>query len=73
MKTQAIKLSTKIISKAKLIGGVLHRSAPKQLEHWVQAGILAEENPDLPYSLIQEIKLGQLEAENGDVSEYEFG
>ena len=30
---------------------------PKQIEHWVKIGRIAEENPDLPYNFIKDILL----------------
>ncbi len=36
-------------------------------------GKIAEENPDLSYEDITNILLAQLEADNGNVTEYKFG
>lgn len=53
----AIKLSDSLAQQAKLYAAVTHRSVPKQIEYWSQIGKLAEENPDLPFSFIQETLL----------------
>jgi hypothetical protein len=36
-------------------------------------GKCAEENPDLPYSLIKEILIGLDESDQGEKTEYTFG
>lgn len=50
-----VKLSEKLVEQAKVFGSVEHRSVPKQIEYWAQIGKIAQENPDLPFSLIREI------------------
>jgi hypothetical protein len=37
-----------LVSRAKIIGGALERSAAKQIEHWAKIGKTMEDNPDLP-------------------------
>lgn len=69
----SVKLSEELIKQARQYGGVYHRSIPKQIEYWSTIGKIAEENPDLPYSFIKDILLAQQEAENGQVTPYEFG
>ena len=48
------------------------RSSPKQIEYWSKIGKIAEEKPDLPYSMIRGIQLGLHEIEEGQLSEYRF-
>ena len=48
------------------------RTIPMQIEHWVRIGKVAEENPDLPYSFIEDILKGKAEMDNGNVSLFEF-
>ncbi len=68
-----IKLSDDLINEAKRYAAVYSRSTPKQIEYWSRIGKLAEENPDLPYSFIQNILLAQQEVSDGQVTPYEFG
>jgi len=70
----AIKLSDELAQEAKLYAAVTHRSVPKQIEYWSRIGKLAEENPDLPFSFIQETLLALEESKESDaLSEYQFG
>jgi hypothetical protein len=59
--SMTIKLSEDLINEAKRYAAVYSRSIPKQIEYWSRIGKIAEENPDLPYSFIQEILLAQQE------------
>jgi hypothetical protein len=43
---------------------------PKQIEYWAKIGRIAEDNPDLPFSLINEILLAKSEIENGRLTKY---
>ena len=65
-----VKLSGELVAEAKRYGHVYHRSLPKQIEYWSRIGKIAEENPDLSYSLIQKILLAR---EETDLEEYPFG
>jgi len=69
----AIKLSDKLVNDAKLYAKAQHRTPPKQIEHWAALGKIAEENPDLPLSFINDTMVGLEEFETGNVSEYTFG
>ena len=60
----AIKLSDELAQQAKLYATVTHRSVPKQIEYWIRMGKLAEENPDLPFSFIQETLLSLEESKD---------
>ena len=57
----SVKLSDELINQARKYGSVYHRSVPKQIEYWSRIGKIAEENPDLPFSFIQDILLAQKE------------
>jgi len=59
--SMTIKLSDDLINEAKRYAAVYSRSIPKQIEYWSRIGKIAEENPDLPYSFIQQILLSQQE------------
>ena len=69
----SIKLSDSLVSKAQTYASVYNRSVPKQIEYWSMIGQIAEDNPDLTYSFIEDILLSKAAADNGEVSEYEFG
>ena len=69
----AVRVSDKLVKDAKLFSKVDNRSITGQIEYWARIGKCAEENPDLPYSLIKEIMIGLEELDQGESSEYEFG
>ena len=69
----AVRVSDELVSEAKKISKVDHRSLTGQIEHWARIGKCAEENPDLTYSLIKEILMGIEELEQSEKSEYKFG
>ena len=61
-----VKLSENLVQQAKVFGSVEHRSVPKQIEYWSQIGKIAQENPDLPFSLIREILIADQEPVIGE-------
>lgn len=67
-----IKLSNELVEQARHYGHVFSRSVPKQIEYWSRIGKIAEENPDLPYSLIKDILLAQEEMTDKNVTPYDF-
>ena len=71
--SRAVKLSGEIIAEADKYATVFSRSIPKQIEHWVKIGKIAEENPDLPYSFIKDILVSLEEAKTEKPSVYKFG
>lgn len=64
-----VKLSDTLVGEARRYANLQHRSVPKQIEYWSQIGKIAEENPELPFSMIREILIADQEA---TVGEYEF-
>lgn len=56
-----VKLSENLVEQAKVYGQIEHRSVPKQIEYWSQIGRVAQENPDLPFSIIREILIADQE------------
>ncbi|MBL6928672.1 MAG: hypothetical protein ISR44_05820 [Rhodospirillales bacterium] len=64
-----VKLADDLVADARRYGAVNHRSTPKQIEYWSHMGKVAEENPDLPFSLIKDIIIAR--AEDAD-EEYGF-
>ena len=70
MSGMAINLDMKLVNAARSYSKVLHRSVPKQIEHWAVIGRIAEENPDLPYETIKEILLGMEDVRTDNLEEY---
>lgn len=70
---QSVRINDGLVESARSVAKVEHRSLAGQVEHWAIIGRAAEENPDLPFSMIREILLAKAEAENGFVEEYIFG
>ena len=68
-----VKLSDQLINDARPYATAMHRSIPKQIEHWARLGKAAEENPDMPISMIQDVFISLEEAKAGHFSEYQFG
>ena len=64
-----VKLSQSLVNQAKHYAAIQHRSVPKQIEYWSQLGKIAEENPDLPFSVIRDILVADQET---TVGEYQF-
>ena len=52
---------------------IFKRSIAGKIEFWAKMGKLAEENPDLPLSLIQDILLGKEQIKTGEGTPYVFG
>jgi len=73
MTSKAVKLSGDVILAANKYAAVFSRSVPKQIEHWVKIGRIAEENPDLPYSFIKDILISLEEAKTEKPIPYKFG
>ena len=61
-----VKLSERLVVQAKTHARIQHRSVPKQIEYWSQIGKIAEENPDLPFSMIRDILVADQEAVVGE-------
>ena len=72
MAANAIRLSEEIIEAAITYAPVNSRSIPKQIEHWIKIGQIAEENPDLPYEFIKDALEAKREMERGAVSPFRF-
>jgi hypothetical protein len=71
--SRAIKLSGDVVSEANKYAAVFSRSVPKQIEHWVKIGRIAEDNPDLPYNFIRDILISLEEMKNEKPVPYQFG
>lgn len=66
----AIRISDCLAQQAKPRAKAMHRSFAGQVEYWAKIGQLAEENPDLPFSFIRDIMIGQQESAVGEQAEY---
>lgn len=69
----AVRISDKLINDAKIQSKVENRSLTGQIEYWAKIGKIAEENPDLPYTLLKEILIGLEQLDSGQGIEYTFG
>lgn len=69
----AVRISSKLASEAKIHSKVENRSVAGQIEHWAKIGKMAEENSDLPFTLLREILIGTEQLNNDQGIEYEFG
>jgi hypothetical protein len=69
----AIQLSVLLIEEAKLYAQATHRSVSEQIEYWARLGKVAEENPDLPIPMLQDMPVSLEEVKAGNLSAYQFG
>lgn len=69
----AIRISDKLVRKARVKSAVENRSITGQIEYWAKIGKCAEENPGLSFNLIKEILTGMEELDEGMGTEYKFG
>ena len=64
-----VKLADDLVEKARKHARAAHRTVPSQIEFYYQIATIAEDNPDLSFSMIAEI-LRELEEEATE--EYTF-
>jgi hypothetical protein len=64
-----VKLPDSLVNQAKHYALIEHRSISKQIEYWSRIGKIAEENPDLSFTMIRQIMIADLEE---PVGEYQF-
>jgi hypothetical protein len=69
----AIRISDLLVKEAKIRSRVENRSLTGQIEYWAKIGKIAEENPDVPFSLLREILIGIEELNSSEGTEYQFG
>ena len=69
----AITLSELLIEEVKPFAQAMHRSVAQQIEYWARLGKVAEENPDLPIPMLQDLLVSMEEAKAGNLSVYQFG
>ena len=69
----AIKISSEIANDARITAKVTRRSMAGQVEYWAYIGKIAEDNPDLSFSVIYDILLGREQLKGGLGTTYLFG
>ena len=68
----AISLSEQLIMEAKPVAQATHRSVSEQIEYWARLGKVAEENPDLPIHMLQDMLVSIQEVKVGNLRRYQF-
>jgi len=69
----AVRISDDLVRKARSRSRALKRSIAGQIEYWAEIGEITEDNPDLPFSFIQDILIGLEQVKEGEVTPYIFG
>ena len=69
----AVRISDDLVKKARSRSRALKRSVAGQIEYWASIGEIGEDNPDLPFSFIQDILIGLEQVNEADVTPYVFG
>lgn len=72
MSSASIRIDQSLFDYAVAMAKVYHRSPPKQIEYWAHIGRTMEENPDLPFSFVQQALLSKAEMAAGPLQEYSF-
>lgn len=68
----AVRISNALVKQAKINSKVENRSVTGQIEYWAKIGKIAEENQDIPFSLIKEILFGLEQLDSDEGIEYHF-
>jgi len=68
----AIHLPELLIEQAKPAAQAMHRSVAEQIEYWARLGKVAEENPDLPINMLQDMLVSMEELKSDYLSKYRF-
>lgn len=68
----SVQLSDRLYEEARHHAGINSRSVPKQIEYWSRIGKLADDNPDLPYAFIKSILASKQEADDGQLTRFQF-
>ncbi len=66
-----IRLTKELLTDAQKAAQENKRTLQEQIEHWIAIGKIAEDNPDLPGSMIKGILIGLREMEEGKLELYE--
>ena len=65
-----VRLDDDFVAEAKTSAAASMRSVPKQIEYWAKIGQIVQDNPDLPFSFIEESLLAIEEVKAGRVKKY---
>ncbi|PLR33269.1 TA system antitoxin ParD family protein [Chimaeribacter arupi] len=68
--TMNVSLNETFVDDVKKYAAASGRSVAKQLEYWVKIGRIVEDNPDLPFSFIQEIMLARSDIRSRRMKSY---
>ena len=71
--TTAVRVSGELVKEARIYSKIDKRSITGQIEYWANIGRIAEDNPDLSFSMIYDILLGREELKEGLGTPYIFG
>jgi hypothetical protein len=72
LRSTAINLSEQLVEEAKPVAQATHRSVSEQIEYWARLGKVAEENPDLPIHMMQDILASIEEVKASKMNVYQF-
>jgi hypothetical protein len=72
LRSTAINLSEQLVEEAKPVAQATHRSVSEQIEYWARLGKVAEENPDLPIHMMQDILASIEEVKASNMNVYQF-
>ena len=67
-----INVSEQLVEDAKPFAQATHRSVSEQIEYWARLGKVAEENPDLPIHMLQDMLVSIEEVKAGNTNVYQF-
>jgi hypothetical protein len=67
-----INVSEQLIEEAKPFAQAMHHSVAEQIEYWARLGKVAEENPDLPINILQDMLVSIEEVKAGNTNVYHF-
>lgn len=70
--SQAVKISNELVTDAKISSAACNRSLAKQVEYWARIGKIAEENPEMNFTLIADLLLSLQQKKMGMVDAYKF-
>ena len=68
----AVRISDELVKKARSRSKALKRSIAGQIEYWAKIGEIAEDNPSLSFTFIQNILIGLEEIKNDELTSYVF-
>jgi hypothetical protein len=73
MMSRTIHLSDLLVEDAKPYALAMNRSIAEQIEYWARLGKVAEEHPDLPVQMLQDLLCSLKEVKAGNLKLYKFG